>query len=263
MIITRFFLFAFGLGLLILPAARTADNKALPPDAEKKIKECNRDIDVIQKKADDEIRARRKKLLAELKQLQESYTKAGKLESAIAIRDRIKQLVEEASGANLLINGSFEEGPMVGGFGWQELRVGSQEIKGWVVTRGPIDYEGAAIKHADGNRSVDLHGSNSVGGIKQTFATRSGRKYRVIFSLGGNPEGGPPVKLLGVYAAGRSTKFSFDTTGKKRDDIGWKTETWEFTATASKTSIEFASLMQRPDSWGPLVDNVSVAEIIE
>src|SRR5437588_2296918 len=37
---------------------------------------------------------------------------------------------------NLLVNGSFEEGPEPGDQGWKPLDKGSKEIMGWEVTRG-------------------------------------------------------------------------------------------------------------------------------
>src|SRR5687768_11941336 len=68
---------------------------------------------------------------------------------------------------NLLKNGGFEEGPEAGDF--LSLNKDSREIKGWKVTRGQIDYIGTHWKHAEGKRSLDLHGSPGLGGVSQTF----------------------------------------------------------------------------------------------
>src|SRR5437868_13034779 len=73
----------------------------------------------------------------------------------------------ELVGENLVVNGSFEEGPDVGA--WLSLDVGSTVIKGWKVTRGQIDYTGTNWRAADGKRSIDLHGSPGFGGIEQTI----------------------------------------------------------------------------------------------
>src|SRR5262245_40360108 len=70
--------------------------------------------------------------------------------------------------ANLLINGSFEDGPDPGEF--KPLDEDADDIKGWVVTRGQIDYIGTHWGHADGKRSLDLGGSPGYGGVAQTFA---------------------------------------------------------------------------------------------
>src|SRR6516162_5240865 len=98
---------------------------------------------------------------------------------------------------NLLLNGSFEEGPEAGQF--KPLDKGSTAIKGWTVTRGQIDYVGSYWKAAHGQRSIDLHGSPGYGGVAQTFATSKGQRYRVTFSLAGTP--GTGEKKMGVQAA--------------------------------------------------------------
>ncbi|HEY1858753.1 MAG TPA: choice-of-anchor C family protein [Gemmataceae bacterium] len=160
---------------------------------------------------------------------------------------------------SLLVNGSFEEGPDTDKY--VSLNEGSKAIKGWVVTRGQIDYVDAYWPAADGKRSIDLHGSPGLGGIKQTFATRKGQKYRVTFAFAGNPEGQVPMKKMGVSAAGQKEEFSFDATGKKLDDLGWVTKKWEFKADDKETTLEFYTLMTDDVNCGPLLDNVSVFEI--
>src|SRR5947208_3622044 len=84
--------------------------------------------------------------------------------------------------ANLLVNGSFEEGPDPGEQGWKPLDKGSKAIKGWEVTRGQIDLVSTHWEAADGKRSIDLHGSPGYGGVKQTFKTKKGQKYQVTFA---------------------------------------------------------------------------------
>ena len=74
-------------------------------------------------------------------------------------------IVESPARANLLTNGSFEDGsaiPQPDGF--LELPVGSTVITGWTVTRDEIDYIGTNFwEHADGNRSLDLDGTPGFG----------------------------------------------------------------------------------------------------
>jgi len=159
---------------------------------------------------------------------------------------------------NLLVNGSFEEGPEPGDQGWKPLDKGSKEIMGWEVTRGQIDYVSTHWEHADGKRSIDLHGSPGYGGIKQTFKTKKGEKYRVTFSLAGNPIGSVAVKKLGVKAAGKEEEFTFNTSCKSTTDMGWATQVWDFTATDPETTLEFFTLMEEDPNCGPALDNVSV-----
>jgi len=164
---------------------------------------------------------------------------------------------------NLLVNGSFEEGPDPGEQGFISLDKDSKEIKGWVVTRAQIDYVGTYWQHADGNRSIDLHGSPGYGGIKQTFKTKKGQKYRVSFALAANPEGAVAEKKIGVKAAGKEEKFTFDGTGKTKEDMGWSTQVWDFEATGDETTLEFYTLMEEDPNCGPVLDNVSVVPVKE
>jgi WD40 repeat protein len=67
----------------------------LPSQAAKQIKEFEAEVEAIRKKADADIKARQDRLLQELQALQDSYTRAAKLDEAVAIRDRIRQLRAE------------------------------------------------------------------------------------------------------------------------------------------------------------------------
>jgi len=170
-------------------------------------------------------------------------------------------LADEKKSDNLIVNGSFEMGPEAGEF--KPLDKDSTEIKGWTVTRAQIDYIGTYWQHAKGEHSLDLHGSPGIGGIAQTFKTKKGQKYRVTFALAGNPEGAVAKKKLGVKAAGKQAEFEFDTTGKTKADMGWVKKTWDFTADADETTLEFFSLMTEDEACGPCLDDVSVVEIKE
>jgi choice-of-anchor C domain-containing protein len=169
-----------------------------------------------------------------------------------------------ALGPELLTNGSFEDGPEPdpAGPGFTPMEAGSSLIPGWTVTRGSVDYIGPYWQHADGKRSIDLNG-NEPGAIAQTFRTKQGKRYRVTFSMAGNFCGGvePQIKRMVVSAAGRQEEFVFDTTGRSYEDMGWVTRTWEFTATAAETTLEFVSTTELPVACGPALDKVSVREV--
>jgi choice-of-anchor C domain-containing protein len=154
---------------------------------------------------------------------------------------------------NLLVNGSFEEGPDPKRF--KPLDKGSTAIKGWAVTRGQIDYIGSEWEAAHGKRSIDLHGSPGYGGIEQTFATEKGKRYRVTFSLAGTPGAGE--KHIGVQAAGQKGEFSSESK-TIRPKVNWTTMTWTFKAVADRTTLEFYTLETKDPFQGPVLDNVSV-----
>lgn len=114
-------------------------------------------------------------------------------------------LVATSAKANLLINGSFEQGP--GGYS-ANVPVGSTIITGWVVIRGTIDYA-PGWQCADGVASLDLDGSagspDTAGGIEQTFTTVSNQQYTVSFAMAANPDNNPNnhTETMVVQAAGQ------------------------------------------------------------
>jgi choice-of-anchor C domain-containing protein len=161
---------------------------------------------------------------------------------------------------NLLINGSFEQGPWLGTY--LPLDSGSTLINGWVVSRGQLDLV-VYWQAYDGSRSIDLNGTPGRGGIRQTFSTVNGATYRASFALAGNPEGiSTPIMRMGVSAAGLSTEFSFDITGKSITNMGWQIKSWTFVAAGSSTTLEFYSLMSPYSRYGPVIDYVAVERVI-
>jgi choice-of-anchor C domain-containing protein len=169
---------------------------------------------------------------------------------------------------NLLANGSFEQGPAVGGF--LNLAAGNKSLPGWVVTGEGVDYVSTGYwVSSQGSRAIDLDGSARSaktppyvhGGIAQTFPTTAGARYRVTFDLAGNPNELPRIKPLRVSAAGESVEFTFDATGKTGRNMGWTPKSWTFTAAGASTTLEFHSLTQPPQTgYGAAIDNVVVTE---
>jgi choice-of-anchor C domain-containing protein len=180
------------------------------------------------------------------------------------IDERIRQPEASAETARVpLVNGSFEEGSEIPkGGAFNQLEKGSVALTGWVVSQGNVNVVDSAYwKAADGKRSLDLNGS-MPGAIRQTFISRKGQKYRVTFALAGSePDIEPKVKKFQISAGGKTAEFTFDTTGKTRNDMGWVRKTWEFTAEADKTTVEFLSLTA--GHAGPALDDVVVVAIRE
>ena len=118
--------------------------------------------------------------------------------------------------ATVFDNGSFETGPA----GVATLAGGDTDITGWTVTGTDIDSLESYWQNAHGTKSLDLNGFGP-GGIEQTFETKLGATYVVLFSLSGNPgtcelypngECSDPVKTMTVSATGgTSASYSFDT----------------------------------------------------
>jgi choice-of-anchor C domain-containing protein len=166
-------------------------------------------------------------------------------------------VAESGASDNLLINGSFEQGPST----FSGPYPGSTIIPGWVVIRGQIDYY-PGWQAADGSVSLDLNGSPGVGGVEQTFLTVPDQQYLVTFSMAGNPHT-QQVYTMSVAAAGESADFSFDNTGYTELNMGWATKSWTFAATGTSTTLQMYSTTTATPLDGPALDNISVVAVPE
>jgi choice-of-anchor C domain-containing protein len=168
--------------------------------------------------------------------------------------------------ANLITNGSFEDGASVGG-SFSTLTAGSTALTGWTIDWGQIDHIGTYWTPSQGARSLDLNGL-VPGSISQSFTTTSGTPYEIKFDLAGNPDFAGTKTLL-VWGDGASVfnqVFTFDSTGKSTSNMGWVTESLTFTGGAGSTTLHFTSLTFFPvtgpgPAYGPALDNVSVTAV--
>ena len=171
--------------------------------------------------------------------------------------------------ANLVINGSFEDGaPQPGSGGFLTLNAGSAALSGWTIDRTSIDWINGYWQAAAGTHSVDLDG-NDPGAISQVINTTIGATYKLNFSYAGNPDHGGYVHDMlvdirndgdanGIY----SSSFNFDTTGKTRADMGWTASgDIVFVAEAATTRLSFESLSVNACCWGVAIDDVVVVQI--
>jgi choice-of-anchor C domain-containing protein len=171
--------------------------------------------------------------------------------------------VEPVPGRNLLVNGSFEDGPE--NEGWTAVKPGATQMPGWKLVGAEVGFASSLWLAADGRRSLFFPSVPDKGRLQQTFKTKKGQRYRVTFSLSGNPNGGWWSNAefartrLAVSAAGQSQEFAFDSAGKSPSDMGWVTKTWEFDATSDRTTLEFSTLDTNRGYWvAPALDNVRV-----
>ncbi|UZE24904.1 DUF642 domain-containing protein [Pseudomonas sp. B21-056] len=170
-----------------------------------------------------------------------------------------------ATAANLLINGSFEQ-PGCADSCVLDTPQKTNFITGWTTFLSGAEYfnpaasiRGAAA--ADGNVIVDL--ANSIygngGGIQQNFATDVGAKYRLTFSAGNSAyanrsgEGVVQVKVAGQTA-------TFNTPAAHSQAFTWGTFTYEFTATTALTTLAFSN-EQNPYVNFAFIDNVIVERL--
>jgi choice-of-anchor C domain-containing protein len=169
-------------------------------------------------------------------------------------------LVAGVYAASVNTNGSFETGVDPGVF-TPLAAVDNSSIDDWTIVSGNVDYIGSYWTSSDGDRSLDMTGSDgSAGAVSQTLTTVSGHTYEVTFDLAGNPAGPPAIKTLEVDAGGAPQSYTFDTTGQSLADMGWTQETFTFTASGPSTTLTFTSL--DPGFYGPALDNVVVTDVL-
>lgn len=165
-------------------------------------------------------------------------------------------------------NGSFEVGGVTP-CNTFNIPAGSTLITGWTVTVGNIDWLGSPTPLAcgwqpsNGVASLDLVGSGAggIGGVSQTFDTVPGTTYVVTFDLAGNYGAPPVIKPLAVTINGVTTNFTFDTTGRGLFAMGWMTQTIQFVAAGSSSTIDFVSDVSGSGGTlnaGAALDNVQI-----
>jgi hypothetical protein len=169
------------------------------------------------------------------------------------------------SYANLLTDGSFENttnfsntgndtmilqpGNSTAMPGWTVVGTGNAELA-WI---GPSNPYGIPLMASDGSYFLDLTGYNNgapYGGVEQTIATTVGTTYRLSFDQGDDQgdNGGFTESAITASAAGSAQTFFSSTSG-------WTTQTLNFTATGSTTTISLTGAQ----GWSYIgLDNVVV-----
>ena len=153
-------------------------------------------------------------------------------------------LLASAAHANLLVNGSFEDGVFVNqGNQTMSLAPGSSVIAGWTVLTDATAWINAGnpfgLAASDGSRFLDLTNYSAgapFAGLSQTFATTAGATYTLSFDLGGSNAWGRPDALI-ASAAGTSTTFTTGPASTTTPNNDWYHESMTFTATGATTTL--------------------------
>jgi len=154
--------------------------------------------------------------------------------------------VGAVQAANLINNGGFESA-----------------LSGWTASNTDL-VPSATWAPSEGSFSLDLNGFEA-GSISQDIDTTPGNSYTVLFDLAGNPGIPQNVKKFEISAAGDSAIYEFDTAGKSGATVttmGWREESFTFTATDTTTTLLFKSLHNpgaHPDkAQGVALDDIRV-----
>jgi hypothetical protein len=151
-------------------------------------------------------------------------------------------LLASASQANLLVNGSFEDGNFVNpGNATMSLPIGSTAISGWTTVGDTLAWIGTGnpwgLTANDGARFLDLTdlaAGAPFGGVTQAVATTPGASYLLSFDLGSSTFWGRPDAVI-ASAAGTSATFTSPLTGGNND---WQRVSMAFTATSATTTVQ-------------------------
>jgi hypothetical protein len=98
-------------------------------------------------------------------------------------------------------------------------------------------------------------GSSHQSSFLQEFTTEPGKKYTVTFGITGHPYKENQTQEL-VVSAGDFKQTFISPPGKK--SMGWKIETFTFSATSTLTTLKFECPDSNKSIYGAYLDNVSV-----
>jgi len=181
-----------------------------------------------------------------------------------------------ADAQNLLTNPSFELGSFVDrGDGFQILPIGSTAITGWTVINDSMawgKYPNSAVNvhpaiPRDGTFFLDLQGDGvqnaPFGGVSQSIATITGRKYVLRFNLGTQQDAGSPFTHgpISVSAGADATTSTF-TYNPSGTGSQWQEFKLVFVAQGPSTVI---SIIGQSTAGGAYIglDHTSVVEVKE
>lgn len=162
--------------------------------------------------------------------------------------------------ADLVSNGSFElystTNVSGSGPGYYTYDTSHQGLTNWTVVSGDVDVvQNTLWPPADLLVSLDSNGL-SEGEIAQSFSTVIGSTYTLSFEYANNPGTGTAELQATVSGATTDLQTIVSHSGSTPLNMGWTLYSNTFTANASTTTIDFASLT--PGNAGVTLDAVVV-----
>lgn len=157
-----------------------------------------------------------------------------------------------ALGANIVINGSFED-PAI----QYSALLPDSEVTGWKLAKGTvIEVQNSANGPAkSGSQYVELDSSESSA-ITQTIPTTPGSTYMLSFSFSPRPGYDGTENLLDVRWGDELVAY-LRTNGAGLTTTKWYTYRYALTASSDSTVLTFED-KGISDSYGTLVDNIIV-----
>jgi hypothetical protein len=171
---------------------------------------------------------------------------------------------EDQAKANLLTNGSFENGQFVAdGLGVMSLSAGATNIAGWTVVTQELTWDripnNFSLSPSQGNFFLDLtgyHDSSPYGGVEQTLSTTIGATYLLTFDVGNSNIYNNSLGSAILASAGNNAIIFGNTTNAASS---WLGAAMQFQATSTNTVVRFEGYSAHPAYIG--LDNASVIQI--
>ena len=170
-----------------------------------------------------------------------------------------------AARANLIQNGSFEQGIDPGSFTTVMPTEGN--ITSWIVGGNSVDYIGSYWQASNGTRSIDIAG-NGPGTLSQSFNIQAGQLYRVSFDIAGNPDKASTKYLdLKVGVQGITTSFTNYPGVPTKEDMNWSRQSFTFQAATTGSTLLTFSVGRDGNgiidngAFGAALDNIDVSAV--
>lgn len=173
-----------------------------------------------------------------------------------------------AAQANLIVNGSFEQGtfsPVIADH-FVDLNPGDTKLTGWAVQEGRKANwhraENFNVSPAqDGRYMVDLNDTSggNTAGLYQIFNTTAGSTYSLSFWLAGPQVSFGTPRGVRVSVGDQANVLVTAPASDPVNNITWYQQTLAFTATGTSTTLLFDGFDQSSRNfWGAFIDNVCV-----
>ena len=167
--------------------------------------------------------------------------------------------------ANLLSNGSFEDGAFVPVplTNTMSLDVGDTTMTGWTVVDKKIAWilqPAFGLNASDGQKFLDLTDySNLVpfGGVTQAIATVVGQAYTLSFDLGSSAAYNIPSSVVAIIDANPGVTF----VSTSINNNVWQSFSLNFTAASVLTSITLTGGSGTPGTFYVGLDNIDVSAV--
>jgi hypothetical protein len=177
--------------------------------------------------------------------------------------------IKPASAANLVVNGSFEQGTQIKDGGWQTY----SSILGWQATAGgTIEVQrGAAGAAQNGKQLVELDShfydekKVSTIGIFQDIKTQIGATYNLSLFYSPRPGTAATENKFQVLAGNNFSANIDGGSGAGLKQTKWSNYTAKFVATSELSRLQFNYDVKNDshNTYGSYIDNISVEKVPE